>query len=223
MLQRGGNMSIVVLLGGLVTGYFLSIVIKRISNIVSGKENTEIYININHLKKLERSTTFTARTIIVILITGLLFIISFLQIGLNVNFIKALVLNSILIVVSFIDIEHQIIPNKIIIFTLVIGVLFSFIDKISFMNGVVGMLLGGGVILILALVPGVLGGGDIKLMFVLGIFLGAKGVLYALLLAFVIASIISIFLLVFKIKKRKDYIPFGPFLAIGSFIAFHFF
>jgi len=223
MLQRGGNMSIVVLLGGLVTGYFLSIVIKKISNIVSGKEDTEIYINMNQLKKLKKSTTFTARTIIVILITGLLFIISFLQIGLNVIFIKALVLNSILIVVSFIDIEHQIIPNKIIIFTLVIGVLFSFIDNISFMSGVVGMVLGGGVILILALVPGVLGGGDIKLMFVLGIFLGAKGVLYALLLAFVIASIISIFLLASKIKKRKDYIPFGPFLAIGSFIAFHFF
>ena len=85
------------------------------------------------------------------------------------------------------------------------------------------MLLGGGVLLLLALVPGVLGGGDIKMMFVLGTFLGAKGVLYALFLAFVIASIVSILLLLFRIKKRKDYIPFGPFLALGSFIAFHFF
>ncbi|HEY5589003.1 MAG TPA: A24 family peptidase [Candidatus Paceibacterota bacterium] len=216
-------MAIAFFFGGLVIGFFLCIVIKKISYLVASKENIENYINIMNSKKIKKYTQFTTRDIIVILISGLLFIISFLQIGLNVIFIKALVLNSILIVVSFIDIEHQIIPNKIIIFTLVIGVLFSFVDNISFMSGVVGMLFGGGVLLILALVPGVLGGGDIKLMFVLGMFLGAKGVLYALLLAFVIASIISIFLLVFKIKKRKDYIPFGPFLAIGSFLAFHFF
>ncbi|WP_291632503.1 A24 family peptidase [Clostridium sp.] len=213
-------MAIVFFFGGLVTGFFLCIVIKKISYLVVIKENTKNYINIMGSKKIKRFTEFTTSDIIVILISGLSFLISFLQIGLNVIFVQALVLNSILIVVSFIDIEHQIIPNKIIIFTLVIGVLFSFIDNISFMSAVGGMLLGGGLMLLLALVPGSLGGGDIKLMFVLGIFLGPKGALFALLLAFIIASIISILLLLFKIKKRKDYIPFGPFLALGSFIAF---
>lgn len=214
-------MAIVVFLGGLVTGCFLSIIIKKISSVVTKKENTKNYINVMDSKKLKNHTKFT-RTIIVILISGLLFLISFLQIGLNIIFIKALVLNSILIVVSFIDIEYQIIPNKIIIFTLAIGVLFSFVDDISFMSALVGMILGGGLLFLLALVPGVLGGGDIKLMFVLGIFLGSKAVFFALFLAFIIASVISILLLLFKIKKRKDYIPFGPFLALGSFIAFHF-
>lgn len=216
-------MSIMVLLGGLLTGYFLSIIIKKISSIVAYKENTEKHINITQFKKLEQRTIFTTKTIIVILISGLLFLISFLQIGLNIIFIKAIMLNSILIVVSFIDIEHEIIPNKLIIVTMVIGVLFSFIDDISFMSAILGMILGGGILLILAFVPGVLGGGDIKFMFVLGIFLGTKGTLFALFLAFVIASIISVLLLLFKIKKRKDYIPFGPFLAFGSFIALNFF
>ncbi|MFT5872943.1 MAG: leader peptidase (prepilin peptidase)/N-methyltransferase [Clostridium sp.] len=213
-------MAIVFFFGGLVTGFFLCIVIKKISYIVAIKENTKNNINIMGSKKIEKYTEFTTRDIIAILISGLVSVISFLQIGINVIFVQALVLNSILIVVSFIDIEHQIIPNKIIIFTLVIGLLFSFIDNISFMSAVGGMLLGGGLMLLLALVPGSLGGGDIKLMFVLGIFLGTKGTLFALFLAFIIASIISILLLLFKIKKRKDYIPFGPFLALGSFIAF---
>lgn len=216
-------MSIVVVLFGLVTGYFLIVTINFFSAIITNKENTEKYINMIDYKILKNRNNFTTRNIIVILISGLLFLISFLQIGLNVIFIKALVLNSILIIVSFIDIDHQIIPNKLIVFTLAMGILFSFIDDISLMNAVVGMLLGGGLLLILALLPGALGGGDIKLMFALGIFLGAKGILVALFLSFVIASIISVLLLLFKIKKRKDHIPFGPFLAIGSFIAFHFF
>jgi len=216
-------MVIIVFVVGLVTGCLLSLFIEKISHIVANKENNEKCIKILGLNQLKKHTEFCTRNIIVILISGLLFLISFLQIGLNMIFIQALVLNSILIVISFIDIEHQIIPNKIIIFTLIIGVLFSFVDSISFINALAGMLLGGGVLLLLALVPGVLGGGDIKMMFVLGTFLGAKGVLYALFLAFVIASIVSILLLLFRIKKRKDYIPFGPFLALGSFIAFHFF
>ncbi len=215
-------MAIVFFFGGLLTGYFLSIGIKKISCIVANKENTEKYINMVYSKKLKKYTKFTIRNIIVILISGLLFLISFIRIGINIILIQALVLNSILIVVSFVDMEHQIIPNKIIIFTLAIGIIFSFVNHISLMSAIFGMILGGGLLLILSLVPGSLGGGDIKLMFVLGIFLGSKGVLFALFLAFTIASIISILLLLFKIKKRKDYIPFGPFLALGSFIAFHF-
>ncbi|MGV8982970.1 prepilin peptidase [Clostridium sp.] len=216
-------MAIIVFLGGLVIGYFLTIVIKKISSIVDKSGNTENYINIENYKESKTIIKFSTINIIVILLSALLFLISFLQIGLNVIFIKATVLNSILIVISFIDIEHQIIPNKIIVFTLVIGVIFSFVDDISLISALVGMILGGGLLLILAFVPGALGGGDIKLMFVLGLFLGAKGVVLALILAFVIAANVSIFLLLFKIKKRKDHIPFGPFLALGSFIALHFF
>lgn len=216
-------MAIMFFVGGFIAGCFLSQVIEKISYMISTRQYNKKFIKKTYLKKLQKSTKFKTRNIIVILISSLLFLISFLKIGLNIILIQALVLNSILIVVSFVDMDYQIIPNKVIIFTLAIGVLFSPFDGISFINAIVGMILGGGLLLILALVPGVLGGGDIKLMFVLGIFLGAKGVLFALFLSFSIASIISILLLLFKIKKRKDYIPFGPFLAVGSFIAFNFF
>jgi leader peptidase (prepilin peptidase)/N-methyltransferase len=219
---RGEKMALLFTLGGLMTGWFLNIVVEKISYIHDNKENEENCVAIVDSKKIKPFSKFMARNIILIIISGILFLISFTQIGLNVILIKALVLNSILIVVSFIDIEYQIIPNKIIIFTLIIGVIFSTIGDISFMSAIFGMLLGGGLLLLLALVPGVLGGGDIKLMFALGMFLGGKGVLVAILLAFTIASFISVLLLILKIKKRKDYIPFGPFLSIGTYIAFHF-
>jgi leader peptidase (prepilin peptidase)/N-methyltransferase len=215
-------MATVVFLGGIISGYLLNIVIEKISGIIHNKKNAEKYIDVKDYKKPQNRIVIRTENILVILISAILFLISFLQIGLNIILFKALVLNSILIVISFIDIEHELIPDKIIIFTLVIGILFSFIDDISLLNAVGGMVFGGGLMLILALVPGVLGGGDIKLMFALGIFLGFKGTLIALLLAFILASIISILLLLLKIKKRKDYIPFGPFLSLGSFIAFHF-
>ena len=215
-------MGALVFFGGMIFGCFMNVVIKKISYIVYNKMNTEKYIDNKDYKKTKNHIKFSIKNILIVLLSGILFLISFLQLGLNVIFIKALVLNSILIVVSFIDIEHEIIPDKIIIFMLVVGALFSFIDDISLLNAVGGMVFGGGLMLILALVPGVLGGGDIKLMFALGIFLGFKGALSALLFAFILASVVSILLLLLKIKKRKDYIPFGPFLSVGSFIAFHF-
>ena len=216
-------MTILVSLGGLITGWVLCIVIEKISYILDNKENAENCATMVDAKKLKSFTKFTARNIIVIIISGILFSISFFKIGFNVLLIQALALDCILIVVSFVDIEHQIIPDKLIIVALVIGVGCLFINDISFINTMGGMVLGGGLLLLLALVPGVLGGGDIKLMFVLGVFLGGKGVIFAIFISFAIASIISILLLILKIKKRKDYIPFGPFLSLGTFIAFHFF
>ena len=216
-------MAIVLFFLGILTGCFLTMIVKKISFMMDNTENTNENLPILEWKEHKKYMGFTTKNLIITFISGLLFLISFLQIGLNIILIVALALNCILIVVTFIDIEYQIIPDKTIIYALLIGIVCLFFNNISFINALGGMLLGGGLLLLLALVPGVLGGGDIKLMFVLGIFLGTKGAMVALLLAFVIASIISILLLALKIKKRKDYIPFGPFLSIGTFIAFLFF
>jgi len=136
--------------------------------------------------------------------------------------LKALVLGSILIIISFVDLMHQIIPNFMVIITLVTGILFLMVGDISFASALLGMLLGGGLLFLLALIPGAMGGGDIKFMFALGLFLGLNKTLWSLFLAFIIAAIISGFLLLFKLKGRRDVIPFGPFLALGSFISFLF-
>ena len=214
-------MAIMGLFCGLGTGYFLCIIISKISAQVINSEVIDKNNNSIQMKKQESNDAVAIKPILVIIISGIIFSISFFKFGFNVSLIQALALNCILVVVSFIDIEHQIIPDKLVTVTLAIGFICLFINDISFINAIGGMALGGGLLLLLALVPGVLGGGDIKLMFALGVFLGGKGVLVAIFISFAIASIISILLLILKIKKRKDYIPFGPFLSIGTYIAFH--
>jgi len=94
-------MAMVIFIVGLMTGCFLNIVINKISWIVDNRDSPEKCINFMDSKKLKKYTKLKSGNIIVILISGLLFLISLLQIGLNVIFIKALVLDSILIVVSF--------------------------------------------------------------------------------------------------------------------------
>jgi leader peptidase (prepilin peptidase)/N-methyltransferase len=85
---------------------------------------------------------------------------------------------------------------------------------------IIASLSGGGILLLLAiLTKGGMGGGDIKFVAALGLWLGLKLTLLTLFLSFVIGGIGSLMLLAFKIKGRKDFIPFGPFIAIAAFIS----
>lgn len=204
-------MIVIIFILGLIEGIFMNTMTKSISLGIMGKLE---YNNLSNHYITE---------ILVILLSGILLVISFLRFGFNSKLLQALFLDSILVIVSIIDIKFRVIPNKIIVFILVVGIIFSFIDNISIGNAVVGMLVGGGTLFLIAIIPGAMGGGDIKLMFSLGLFLGYKKVLLSLYLAFVMAAIIGIILIILKIKKRKEHIPFGPFLAVGSFISFHFY
>ena len=79
-----------------------------------------------------------------------------------------------------------------------------------------GFVIGGLIFLIILIVSkGGMGGGDVKLIGALGFILGVPKVFLNIFLSFLIGGIISIFLLVFKIKGRKDPIPFGPFIILA--------
>ena len=88
-----------------------------------------------------------------------------------------------------------------------------------------GMLFGGGVFLIITLIGGLVAGkeamgfGDVKFMGALGLYFGLTNIITISLMAFLFAAVVSVFLLVTKIKKRSEYIPFGPFIVVGSFIS----
>lgn len=202
-MGMSGAMHIIIFSIGIIMGILLNACINKISSTLSTGETIKINLYVH-------------------LITGVVFLVAFLKLQLSILFLKAIVLSTILIVVSFIDLKHRIIPNSIVIVTLLLGIIFLFIGDISLMNSILGMIFGGGLLLLFALIPGAMGGGDIKIMFALGAFLGYRKTLWALILAFVLASIISVMLILFKIKGRRDHIPFGPFLALGTFISFLF-
>jgi len=135
--------------------------------------------------------------------------------------LPAVFFGTILILISFIDIKHKIIPNKIIIPSILIGLVLQilfFSNKT--MQWVIFSVGAGLFFLIISLIyhEG-MGMGDVKLATFLGVLLG-KNVLLAIAIAFVMGALFSIILLIFKIKRIKDKIPFAPFLAIGAIIAY---
>ena len=159
------------------------------------------------------------------MLNATLYILLFMKFSLTIIFIKYAVLTSILIVTSFIDYVHMIIPDEIIKF----GFITFFIMHLSsnfkdnIIKGSIAMLIGGGIFLLIAVITkGAMGGGDIKLMALLGFCLGISNIVLIIFLSFVIGAVISLALIALKIKKKKDYIPFGPFISIATVVTIFF-
>jgi leader peptidase (prepilin peptidase)/N-methyltransferase len=131
-----------------------------------------------------------------------------------------------LIVIAIIDLYHQIIPDVISLPGIGVGLLASIIiPQITFFDSLIGILFGGGSLFLVATLYQWLfkregmGGGDIKLLAMIGAFLGWKAVILTILLSSLIGSITGITIMVLKGKDFKYAIPFGPFLSIGAAIA----
>lgn len=146
----------------------------------------------------------------------------------NLDLIKYLILTPMLISVVVIDYKLQIIPNRLNLtmfeFGLVFTFLYGFSDAAISINMLLGMLAGGGIFLAITLLGGLVYGkeamglGDVKLMGALGLFFGLTNIVIVALLSFLIGAILSVMLIVLKIKKIDEYIPFGPFIVIGALI-----
>ncbi|SHH30520.1 type 4 prepilin peptidase 1 . Aspartic peptidase. MEROPS family A24A [Caloranaerobacter azorensis DSM 13643] len=152
---------------------------------------------------------------------GLICLLLFYKFGLSFNLIKYLFLTSLLIVISVIDYKHQIIPNSILLFGFFTILIFKLLyySKAELLNSILGLLIGGLIFSIIVIVSrGGMGGGDIRLIALLGFFFGWKHLLLLMLLSFVIGAFFSIMLLLLKIKSMKDFIPFGPFISIAAII-----
>ena len=129
-------------------------------------------------------------------------------------------------IVSYIDMLYTIIPDVITLPGIVVGLGAStLVTDVGLTNALLGVLLGGGLLLLAALVGQVLfqrqgmGLGDVKLLAMIGAFLGWPAVLVTLILASVGGAAIGLLLIVLRRKGRKEYIPFGPYLALGAFLA----
>jgi len=162
---------------------------------------------------------------IVELLTGLIYLIIYLAYGLSAQALIYIILSSALVIIAFIDLNEQIVPDVISLPGIVIGFIISFfVPYISFVNSALGVLVGGGIILIIGLAGSVIfkkeamGGGDVKLAAMIGAFLGWRYIVISLFLGFFLGALAGIFLIMSKIKSREDTVPFGPFIVLGSFI-----
>src|SRR3972149_9418399 len=144
--------------------------------------------------------------------------------GLSVESAIYAALFSSLLVASVIALHHRIIPDVITIPGTIAGLLASaFILPGGIKGSVIGTLLGSGIFFIAAVASrGGMGGGGIKLIAMLGAFLGWINVNITILLSSFIGSVVGILMMVFLGKGRKYPIPFGPFLAIGGIISLFF-
>jgi len=156
------------------------------------------------------------RYLLIELITALLFFFTFIQYGIGIKTLSLLILFSILIAVSFIDLDIQKIPDVLTLPGIGVGFVLSF-WTISILNSAIGIAVGVGALYIIAIIgkcflkQDAMGGGDIKLLGMVGAFLGPLSVLLTLFFGALIGIVVSV-----PMKKRR--VPFGPFLSAGAFI-----
>lgn len=171
------------------------------------------------------------------LLTGFLFGLTYLAVSgqifnqflnlnsLIINLILSLVLVSCLIVIFFADLRYGLIPDQIIavgsVVALIWLVLFNQPMLMNHALAALGALLFFLLIFILTRRRG-MGFGDVKLAFLLGLFLGFPGIALALYIAFLTGGMVGIILILWKKKKLKSAVPFGPFLVLGAFLSFFF-
>jgi leader peptidase (prepilin peptidase)/N-methyltransferase len=162
---------------------------------------------------------------IVELLSGLIYLIIYLAYGLSVQTLIYIILSSALVIIAFIDLNEQIVPDVISLPGIVIGFIVSFfVSYMSFVNSALGVVVGGGIILIIGMAGSVIfkkeamGGGDVKLAAMIGAFLGWRYIIISLFLGFFLGALAGIFLIMAKIKSKEDTVPFGPFIVLGSFI-----
>ncbi|KGK86355.1 peptidase A24 [Desulfosporosinus sp. HMP52] len=168
------------------------------------------------------------------LISGFVPVFLFSKYGLSPDFAAFTFLMYILIIIFFIDLEHQIIPNELVIIAMFGGTVvfiynlfrpFLIYSDHLWWNPLLGMVSGSGFLLavsffgsLLYKTEEVMGMGDVKLFAPIGLFLGWRMTLLALFISVVLGGMISLLLILLGKATRKSTIPFGPFIVIGVFI-----
>lgn len=165
-------------------------------------------------------TPYTPRYALVELLTGSLFALCGLYYLPGIPLALVFVFVASLVVLTFVDFDHQIILDEVLLLMLGCGAAYVFFTTGDYWDSLYGMGFAGGLmLLIFVLSRGGMGAGDVKLCFVLGLWLGLKASIVCLMLSFIFGGVIGVLLLATGIKGRKDPIPFGPFLCLGAYIS----
>jgi leader peptidase (prepilin peptidase)/N-methyltransferase len=161
-----------------------------------------------------------ARYPVVELASGILYVLLWYKLGFGLPFVWYGLLTPTLLVVALIDFDHKIIPNIITLPGLAMGLGLSLWSlPITPLASLLGLLIGGSLFYLIALVSkGGMGGGDIKLIAMIGAFLGWQGALFTIFAGALLGSLVGVMLMLLARKGRKDKVPFGPFLSCGAIL-----
>jgi leader peptidase (prepilin peptidase)/N-methyltransferase len=158
-------------------------------------------------------------------LSGLCALFILKKFGLSIEFFVYFIFIAALIVVTFIDLDHRIIPDVITLSGIPIFFGLSFLmPEGNWINSISGILAGGGSLLTVAWVYALLtgkegmGGGDIKLLAMAGALIGWKGVLFTIFISSAAGALVGIVLMLRTRKGMKLAVPFGPFISIGAIV-----
>ena len=235
----------IVFMFGSCIGSFLNVCIYRIPNesmsiffpikskCMSCKNDIRFYDNIPILsyfilrgKCRDCGTYISYRYPFIELITGLSGVAAFITYGSGIEFVIYFTLIASLIVITFIDIDHFIIPDIISLPGIIFGFISSFfLYDINWTESLSGILVGGGILFIIGeiyfrikKIEG-MGGGDVKLLAMLGAFFGIKGIIFIIFISSAMGTLAGIFSFIFSEQKIFSLkIPFGPFLSLAAII-----
>lgn len=156
-------------------------------------------------------------------VTGFLTLFLFRAYGLTPQFFIESLFVFLLILITFIDLDKYLIPDVLSLSGIVAGFVLSFFTpRLTWVDSLVGILLGGGFLYLIAVgyhyfrrKEG-MGGGDIKLLAMIGAFVGLPGVVFTVLVASITGTILGIWVMARTRKGLSTMLPFGPFLSLGA-------
>ncbi len=163
-----------------------------------------------------------ARYPVVEALTAVMFAFAWTYFGPGPILVSRLLLGCALIVLFAIDLEHHLLPNAVTLPGIVAGFVLSFVAAPGWVDSLIGIAVGGGILYAMAAAyfwwrkEEGLGMGDVKMLAMIGAFLGWKLTLMTLLLASLSGSVIGLALIVTRRGNLKYALPFGTFLAIGA-------
>jgi leader peptidase (prepilin peptidase)/N-methyltransferase len=208
---------------GMVVGRALTVVVEQVP------AKAPVGPGLTRLARNPLGRTPGAHSPVVEIATAVLFAAAALRFGSDWALPAYLVFFAALVAVTVIDLEHYIVPNRIVLATLFVSVPLLAVaallgrDWSSLRTALLGSVAAGAALLVINLIsPKGMGMGDVKLALVLGLFLGwinLGHVVLGIFLGFLLGALGGVLLIALKLRTRSDHVPFAPFLAGGAALA----
>ncbi len=225
---------------GVCIGSFLNVLIYRIPNEIGVSKGSSFCPSCNHNLSWADLVPIVSYIVLlgkcnyckkpisfrypfVELLTGVLFLLSFLIYGFSLNAFIYCIVSACLVSLAFIDLDETYIPDRFNIIIFACGlILLIFTRDISVLDRIIGLFAISVPLFIIAKISDGMGEGDVKLFAACGLLLGWKLILLTMLVSSVVAALVGGMLLITKKADRKTAIPFGPYIAAAVAISYLF-